>query len=481
MFLFLHRLLRAIFLLSNLVIKAFFMAQNFEITREFIQQLQEYIVLQDSKAILAIVNELHPADIAEIFELLSLEEVLFIFPSLENEVAADVLVELEENDRDKLLEALPSEVIARDLLDHMDSDDAADMLAEMDVQRQEEVLSKMDDMEQAGDIVDLMHYDENTAGGIMAKEYIVVKEQWTVDECIKEIRRQVEEVEDVFFVYVTDNDGVLLGILSLKTLIIAPSNRKAINLCEKDIISVKTDTDDEEVGKIMQKYDLVAMPVVDSLGRLVGRITIDDVVDVIRDEADKDYQMISGISEDVEPDDRLLVQTRARLPWLFIGLVGGILGATVIKNFESELAMDAALVLFLPLIAAMAGNVGVQSSAIIVQGLASNNLHIGSIARRVFKELGVSVVNGLILSLLLLAYNLISGEGYLITATVSIALFTVILFASTFGTLVPLVLNRYKVDPALATGPFITTTNDIMGLLTYLFLAKLLFHVFGVF
>lgn len=456
------------------------MAQNYEITREFILKLRELIEERDEKSCLDMIADLHPADIAEIIDILSMEEVLFLFLLLDSETAADALVELEEDDRERLLKALPSDVIAKEYLDNMDSDDAADVLAELDVERQEEVLSKMEDMEQAGDIVALMNYGENTAGGIMAKEYIAVRENWTVDECIKEIRRQVEEVEEVYFVYVVDSNNVLQGVLSLKTLLISPSKRNAINLCEKDIISVKTDLDDEDVGKIMQKYDMVALPVVDSLGRLVGRITIDDVVDVIRDEADKDYQLISGISEDVEPDDSLIVQTRARLPWLVIGLVGGILGASVLRFFEPELDLNKALILFLPLIAAMAGNVGVQSSSIIVQGLANNGLYIKSIGRRVTKELGVSLVNGLILSLLLLAYNLVSGEDYLVTATVSIALFTVIIFASVFGTLVPLVLHHYKIDPALATGPFITTTNDIMGLMIYLFLAKVLFGIFGI-
>lgn len=456
------------------------MAQNYEITREFILKLRELIEERDETSCLDMIADLHPADIAEIIDILSMEEVLFLFLLLDSETAADALVELEEDDRERLLKALPSEVIAKEYLDNMDSDDAADVLAELDVERQEEVLSKMEDMEQAGDIVALMNYGENTAGGIMAKEYIAVRENWTVDECIKEIRRQVEEVEEVYFVYVVDSNNVLQGVLSLKTLLISPSKRNAINLCEKDIISVKTDLDDEDVGKIMQKYDMVALPVVDSLGRLVGRITIDDVVDVIRDEADKDYQLISGISEDVEPDDSLIVQTRARLPWLVIGLVGGILGASVLRFFEPELDLNKALILFLPLIAAMAGNVGVQSSSIIVQGLANNGLYIKSIGRRITKELGVSLVNGLILSLLLLAYNLVSGEDYLVTATVSIALFSVIIFASVFGTLVPLVLHRYKIDPALATGPFITTTNDIMGLMIYLFLAKVLFGIFGI-
>lgn len=456
------------------------MAQHYEVTREYIQKIRELIEARDEKSCLEMVADLHPADIAEVFDVLSLEEVLFVFLLLNSETAADVLVEIEDDDRERLLKALPSDLIAKEYLDNMDSDDAADVLAELDVERQEEVLSKMEDMDQAGDIVALMNYGENTAGGIMAKEYIVVRENWTVDECIKEIRRQVEEVEEVYFVYVVNSDEVLLGVLSLKTLLISPATRKAINLCEKDIISVKTDLNDEEVAKIMQKYDMVALPVVDSLERLVGRITIDDVVDVIRDEADKDYQMISGISEDIEPDDSIVIQTRARLPWLVIGLVGGIFGASVIKMFEPELGLNRALIWFLPLIAAMAGNVGVQSSSIIVQGLASNTVYIRTIARRVLRELGVSLVNGIILSILLLIYNLIAGQDYLVTATVSIALFAVIIFASLFGTLVPLVLNHYKIDPALATGPFITTTNDITGLLIYLLLAKGLFGVFGV-
>ncbi len=456
------------------------MAQKFEITRQFVQDLRELIEVQNEKESKQRLVNLHPADIAEIFDNLNMEEVLFLFQLLEGEQAADVLVEIEEDDRERLLRALPSDVIAREYLDKMDSDDAADVLGDMDEERQEEVLSKMDDVEQAGDIVDLLHYEEDTAGGIMAKEYITVREEWTVDQCIKEIRRQVEEVEEVYFVYVLDNDDKLLGILSLKTLLISPANRKAINLCEKEIISVKTDMEDEEVGKIMQKYDLVVLPVVDSLGRLVGRITIDDVVDVIREEAEKDYQMISGISEDVEPDDSLLVQTRARLPWLVIGLIGGVLGAAVIRVFEPELAKISGLILFLPLIAAMAGNVGVQSSSIIVQGLASNRLQVKSLAKQIAREMGVSLVNGLVLSILLLLYNLVAFDNIMVTVTVSIALFTVIIFASIFGALIPLLLHKRNIDPALATGPFITTINDIMGLLIYLSLAKVLFEVFNV-
>lgn len=458
------------------------MQKQVEITKDFILNLREVIESKDEKKALSLLSDLHPADIAEVFENLSMDEVVALFPVLDPELAAAVMAELEEDDRERLLKSLPSELIAKQILDKMDSDDAADVLGDMDEQRQEEVLSQMEDVEQAGDIVDLLNYDENSAGGLMAKEYIKVREDWTVDECIREIRRQVEEVEEVYFVYVVDEDEKLVGILSLKTLIISPSKRKAINLCEKDILSVKTDMPAEDVANFMQKYDMVAVPVVDSIGRLVGRITIDDVVDVIVEEAEKDYQMISGITEDVESDDRLLVQTRARLPWLLIGLVGGIIGAEIIGIFEDELYTKfKGLVLFLPLIAAMAGNVGVQSSSIVVQGLASNTLNIRSTGRRLMKEFGVGLVNGLILSSLMAIYNMAFNNGVFITVTVSLAIFSVVIFASVFGTLVPLVLDRYKIDPALATGPFITTTNDIMGLILYLLMANILFNNFGIF
>jgi magnesium transporter len=458
------------------------MQKHVEITREFILELNEIIERKDEKAAINLLSGLHPADIAEIFELLSMEEVIFLFLLLDPETSADVIAEVEEDDRERLLRALPSEVIAKQILDKMESDDAADLLGDMDEHRQEEVLSQMEDVEQAGDIVDLLNYGENTAGGLMAKEYIKVRENWTVDQCIKEIRRQVEEVEEVYFVYVVDDDDKLLGILSLKTLIISPSNKKAINLCEKDILSVKTDMNAEDVANIMQKYDLVAVPVVDSIGRLVGRITIDDVVDVIRDEAEKDYQLISGITEDVESEDRLWVQSRARLPWLLIGLLGGIMGALVIRSFDAEFDLEPfkPLVWFLPLIAAMAGNVGVQSSSIVVQGIASKTLNISGTGRRLLRELGVGLANGLILAALMLLFNLAMKNSNFLTLTVSLSLLAVVIFASGFGALVPLLLHRFKIDPALATGPFITTSNDIFGLLTYLFMAKLLFGVFGV-
>jgi magnesium transporter len=311
----------------------------------------------------------------------------------------------------------------------------------------------------------------------MAKELVAVNSQLSVNRCIVELRSQAETVDEIYYIYVVDNNQHLVGTLSLKKLLLSSTKDPISTLQNEDVISVRTDTTDVEVAKIMKKYDLVALPVVDSIGRLKGRITIDDVVDVIQEEAEKDYQMISGISEDVESNDSVYLLTRARFPWLLIGLFGGIIGAWVIGYFEGDIAKYAGLALFLPLIAAMGGNVGVQSSSIIVQGLANHSIAKGGVFRRLFKELLVSLLNGLSLSILIFTYNYFMSDSYALTLSVSIALFTVIIFASLFGTLVPLILDRYKIDPALATGPFITTVNDIMGLLIYLSISRIIFDM----
>ena len=345
----------------------------------------------------------------------------------------------------------------------------------MSEEQQEEVLSHIDDAEHAGDIVDLLNYDEDTAGGLMAKEFISVQEDWNIEKCIQEIKKQAADVDDIYFVYVVDKDNILKGIISLKDLLLHDASEKITDIVNTDIIFVKTDTAAEEVANIMDKYDLVAIPVVDSINRLLGRITIDDVVDVIREEAEKDYQLISGITSDVESSDHVFHLTRARLPWLLIGLFGGILGAQVISHYEGDLRIYPEMAFFIPLIAAMGGNVGIQSSSIIVQGLANNSLGLESTGKKLFKELSVGFMNGIICSALIMGFNLIFSDSMALSITVSMALFIVIIFASVFGTIIPLTLNRFKVDPALATGPFITTVNDIMGLLLYLTIGRFIF------
>ncbi len=450
---------------------------NIELTREYVAELQALIEVKDERSALQMMENLHPADIAEIYNELQIEEARYLYLLLDPETASDVLVEMEEDDREQFLKVLPPEVIASQFIYHMDSDDAADVIGDLSEDKKQEVLLHIDDVEQAGDIVDLLSYDEDTAGGLMAKELIQVNENWGVTTCLREMRKQAEEIDEIYYIYVVDDDNKLKGILSLKALLLANSDTLIRDIYDSDVQSVSTDTPSEQVAQIMEKYDLVVLPVVDSIGRLMGRITIDDVVDVIRDEAEKDYQMASGISEDVETTDSPIRLSRARLPWLIIGLLGGIFVAAVIGRFESDLKINPEMAFFIPLIGAMAGNVGIQSSAIIVQGLASNSLGLESTFRKLIKEFLVALMNGLILSTLLFAYNFFLSDSLALTYTVSISLFVVIIFAALFGTLIPLVLNKVKFDPALATGPFITTMNDIMGLVIYFMMGRILYDV----
>ncbi len=451
---------------------------NFELTREYIDQLVVLIDEKDEKALVDILDDLHPADIAEIYGELSIEEAKYLYFLLDDDTAADVLIELEEDDRLRFLKALPSEVIAKRFINRMDSDDAADVLAELDEDRQQEVLSYLEDIRMAGDIVDLLNYDENTAGGLMAKELIKVKESWTIITCLRSMRRQAENVDEVYYVYVVDNDGVLKGTLSLKKMLLSSTDTLVKDIYDPNIISVRVDVPSEEVANIMEKYDLVVLPVVDAMGRLFGRITIDDVVDVMREEAGKDYQLASGITDDVEASDNIWKLTRARIPWLFIGLVGGLFGSRVIGLFEGNIATYPQMVFFMPLIGAMGGNVGIQSSAIVVQSLASGGIGLESDFRKLLKELSVALLNATALSVLVFLYNFLIGSSQALTITVSAALFSVVIFASLFGTFLPLLLHRINIDPAVATGPFITTLNDISGMFAYLTLGAYFFKIF---
>lgn len=447
--------------------------QQFELTHEFLNQLEELIDAGNKAGVIEQIENLHPADIAEILEELNNERARFVFLLLDNEQAGDVLAEIDEEERVHFIESFPAETIAKRFIDNMESDDAADLVGSMPDEQQHEVLSHIEDIEQAGDIVDLLNYDEDTAGGLMAKELVVVNENWTVLTCLRELSRQAEEIDEIYNVYVVDDDHILKGRLSLKNMILSPTSAKISNLYHKDIASVKTDEPAESVALIMQKYDLVSIPVVDSIGRLVGRITIDDVVDVIREEAEKDYQMMSGISQDVESSDSVWSQTKARLPWLIIALFGGMVSAYMISRYEAEIALFPVTAMFIPVITAMGGNVGIQSSAIVVQGLASNSLGVKNGFRNILKEISGALLNATICSsIIFILTQFFNLESLAMPITVTISLFVVILFASLFGTAFPLLLNRMKIDPALATGPFITLTNDIIGLNIYLIVGR---------
>lgn len=448
---------------------------NFELTKEFLDELRSAIKLGNQSFIQEKISTLHPADLAEILDQLDPEESIQFYQFLDKEIAGDVLVEMEEDVREKFLTQFTSKEIAQDFIENMASDDAADIISELPDSVKDEVISHIEDAEQASDIVDLLNYDEDTAGGLMAKELIAVNINWSIQKCIKEVRKQAEEIEDVYTTYVIDDRGKLLGLLSLKKLLLTPEEAKVSDIYKKDIVFVEASTSSEEVSNIMEKYDLVVVPVVDKLGRLLGRITIDDVVDVIKEEAEKDFQLASGISEKVEHSDSVWILSRSRLPWLLIGLLGGILGSRIIGNYEAEIQIYPEMALFIPLIAAMGGNAGVQSSAIVVQGLANNSLGFTGILPKLFKELLVGLVNGIVCSAVIFAYNFFLNDSFQLGLTVGIALISVIVFATILGTFVPLVLDKYDINPALATGPFITTMNDVSGLFIYFLVGHLLY------
>ena len=447
------------------------MVKQEDYINNFIEKLPKRIEKGEVSMIISKLDDLHPADIAEIIRSISDNNAITIIRLLDEEVRSDVVAELDQEEREKLLEELPASEIAESVVNKMDSDDAADLLSELPPEKQSSVINALEDTEQAQDLLDLLAYDEDSAGGLMAKELIKVKENWSVKECEVELRKQAEYIDDVHTVYVVNDEDKLVGIISLKALILNSPNTRVKDISKTDIISIKASENSMEVSRIMDKYDLVVLPVIDENNYLVGRITIDDVVDVIVEEAEKDYQMLSGISEDVESSDNIWQLTRARFPWLLVGMVGGILGAWVVDFFEKD--ASPALMIFIPLIAAMGGNVGIQSSALVVQGIANQSLS-GSILSKLFKEFGVGIVNGLLCGTLLFIVNIIFGKSFEYSFAVSISLLSVIIFAAVFGTWIPLIFHKLKIDPALATGPFITTANDIFGLFLYFYICKIL-------
>ncbi len=448
---------------------------QFKITDELIEQVLFLVENKDDKGTLALLSEFHPADIAEIFDDFSIDQATYIIKLLDSEKTADILMELDDDDREKILASLSAKEIAEEI-EELDTDDAADIIAELPEERQERVIAQIEDEELAADIQELLAYDEDSAGGLMAKELVKVYETWTVAGCLRRIRIQAENVTRVHSIYVVNKEEKLIGRLSLKDLIIAKSEQKISDIYKSDVDYVKAEEDVEEVAKVMAKYDLEAIPVVDENQTLLGRITIDDIIDVIKEEADKDYQLAAGITQEVEADDTILELTRARLPWLFLGLLGGIGAFLIMGGFEESFAENAVLFFFTPLIAAMAGNVGVQSSAIIVQGLANDDVK-GSINDRLIKEMLLAALNGFILAIFLFFFVWVYENELDKALAISVSLVAVIIVAGLIGTFVPLFLNKRGIDPAIATGPFITTSNDIFGILLYFLIAKLILGI----
>ena len=444
-------------------------------TQEFINHIQELIEKKDSVLLQESVSRLHPADIAEICLELTTEQARFLYRQLDNETAADALTEMDEDMRNDLLEELPSEAIAKRFVNYMDTDDAVEIIRDMDEEKQEEVLSSLQDIELAGDIVDLLQYDEDTAGGLMSTEMVVVNGNWSMPECLKEMRQQAEELDDIYYIYVVDDDERLCGLFPLKKMITSPSVSKVKHVMETNVISVDVDTPIDEVTMLIEKYNLVAIPVVDKINRLVGQITVDDIMDEVREQTEHDQQLTAGLTQDVETSDSVFVQSKARLPWLIIGMLGGIGSSLLLNCFTNTLGSHPEMALFIPLLAGMGGNVGTQSSAIAVQGLANNSINPKHIFKHILKEMVVAIINATILSLMVYMYNFFMyGAFDIVTLAVPLSLFVVVLFASGFGTFIPMVLERININPAVATGPFIQIINDLSGMTFYMIISMAL-------
>ncbi|MDE7159445.1 MAG: magnesium transporter [Muribaculaceae bacterium] len=439
-----------------------------DFTEADIDRIEEIIDHQDVEEARRELRDLHPADIAELFQSLNLKQAEWVFNLIEdNEKKADVLMELDEDDRKKILETLDPEQIGH-FIDLLDTDDAVDLIQELDAEDRDEVIQHIDNMEQAGDIVDLLQYDEDTAGGLMGTEFISVNENWSMPECLKEMRRQAEDLDDIYYIYVVDDENRLKGVLPLKKMITHPSVSKIKHVMDPNPVSVRTETPVDDLAIDFEKYDLVAMPVIDSIGRLVGQITVDDVMDEVREQSERDYQLASGISSDVDADDSIFTQTKARIPWLLIGIIGGLVNSVILTGFEAQIAAVTTLAIFIPLIGGTGGNVGVQASAIVVQGLANGRLDLNDAWRQIGRECLVALLNAIVISTVVLIYVLLTQPHmYAVAFAVAASLFCVVIFATVFGTFVPLTLEKLKINPALATGPFIQITNDVVGLLIY--------------
>tara|TARA_B110000503_G_scaffold55259_1_gene88682 strand:- start:1473 stop:2822 length:1350 start_codon:yes stop_codon:yes gene_type:complete len=448
---------------------------TFEITEKFLEKLVGFIYENNDSEIKKLFAEVHFADIAEVLDEVNFEEAIYIIKLLDSEKTSEILTELDEDTREKILENLSAKEIAEEV-GEMDSDDAADIIGELSKERQKHVINALDDYELAADIKELLSYEEDTAGALMAKELVKVYETWTVAGCMRRIRGQAKEVTRVHSIYVVDKEDKLVGRLSLKDLIIAKSEQKIADISKAKVDAVNVNENVEEVAKIMAKYDLEAIPVVNNNAVLLGRITIDDILDVLKEEADKDYQMAAGLTQDVDSDDSIFELTKARLPWLFLGLIGGVGAFIIMEGFQDVFSTYATLFFFTPLIAAMAGNVGVQSSAIIVQGLANDDVK-GSINSRLLKEMLLAALNGLILAAFLFLFVWVYESKVDLALAISTSLVVVIIIAGLIGTFVPLFLNKRGIDPAIATGPFITTSNDIFGILIYFMIAKMILGI----
>jgi magnesium transporter len=433
---------------------------------KLIEEVKHFAEQGNRKGLKKLIDDMRAADLADLIEHLDPEERLFIFNLLEPDGAGDVLVEIETPVQERILKDLDNQAIT-EIVEGLDSDDAADLVGDLPDDRAREIIEGVGD-EVSEELEKLLTYPEDTAGGIMALEFVAVKAGASVKDAIDTIREKREEVENLYYIWVVDDLGKLVGVISLKDLVLEPTDRKIGDIMNPEVNSVYVDTDQEEVARLFKKYDLVAIPVVGNDHRLVGRITHDDIIDVIEEEADEDISLMAGVFDQEITEESTLKISRARLPWLIAGLFGGIIAAAVINQFESSLEKVIALSFFFPVIMAMGGSTGTQAATIVVRGLATGDIGLMNVGKRLWMEMRVSLVNALVCGILL---ALIVGtwvSDYGLGFVVGLALVLIIVNAGVIGSAVPMVLNKWNVDPALAAGPFVTTSNDILSLLIYL-------------
>jgi magnesium transporter len=445
---------------------------EFELTKEYRDRFQQALDEHDDQFIRETLEGVKSADVTALLYEFNAEESKYVMDLLPIDLQAEIINNLDSETRKNFLKIYPPTGIII-FLNQLASDDVADILNELPIKEREEVLSGLE-RQLRMQVTELLRYEDNVAGGLMAKELMKARVSWTVVQCVDEIRKQAENVNKFYTVYVVDDRNVLLGRVALQDLIVSDAKTLVADIYEQDIVAVETYLEDKEVAEIMKKYDLESVPVINVQGQLVGRITIDDVVDVITEQAEEERQIMAGISEDVEEDDSVWRNARARLPWLLIGIVGGLMNAKFMGLFELELQKITAIAFFTPLIQATGGNVGIQSSSLIVQSLANPGFVDEGLWKRLVKVFFVAILNGVFLSSIVLGANFLLFGAYRLSIVVSIALFSVVVFASFIGTITPLILNRFGFNPALAAGPFITTTNDLLGLTVYFLTVHLL-------